>query len=143
MAFNLLEASLPSLVSKICPAGNKGTAMGVYSTSQFMGAFVGGVAGGWVLSEYQETGVYFLVSIVCLAWLLVARSMSNPSSETGMTVQFSSIEASLVQEISDKLSQVQGVEEVVLIPEDKVAYLKVIKKELNTQQLEAIVECYR
>ncbi len=46
MAFNLLEASLPSLVSKISPAGVKGTAMGVYSMSQFLGAFFGGVCGG-------------------------------------------------------------------------------------------------
>jgi len=48
MAFNLLEASLPSLVSKIAPAGQKGAAMGVYSSSQFFGAFVGGAAGGWL-----------------------------------------------------------------------------------------------
>ncbi|WP_156497811.1 MFS transporter, partial [Oleiphilus sp. HI0043] len=86
MAFNLLEASLPSLVSKICPAGSKGTAMGVYSTCQFFGAFVGGVLGGWVLSSYDESGVYLLVSIVCLGWFLFARGMANPSSETGMTL---------------------------------------------------------
>ena len=45
-AFNLLEASLPSLVSKVSPAGGKGTAMGVYSTSQFLGAALGGILGG-------------------------------------------------------------------------------------------------
>ncbi len=52
-AFNLLEASLPSLISKVAPAGGKGTAMGVYSTSQFLGAALGGVLGGWL---YQLGG---------------------------------------------------------------------------------------
>jgi MFS family permease len=143
MAFNLLEASLPSLVSKLSPAGNKGTAMGVYSTSQFLGAFCGGVLGGWILSEHSVSGVYLLVSIVCIGWFLVARSMSNPSHETGMTLYFSIVESELAQEISNRLSQVTGVEEVVFIPEDGVAYLKVIKAKLNQQQLDAVMACYQ
>src|SRR5690606_25900454 len=53
-AFNLLEASLPSLISKGAPAGGKGTAMGVYSTSQFLGAGLGGILGGW---RYQLGGL--------------------------------------------------------------------------------------
>ena len=52
-AFNLLEASLPSWLSKVCPPGRKGTAMGLYSTSQFLGAFVGGLLGGWSRSEVR------------------------------------------------------------------------------------------
>lgn len=74
VGFNYLEATLPSLVSKTVFAGGKGTAMGVYSTCQFMGAFAGGAAGGWIL-QYQ--GVAVLIG-VCLAlaatWLLVALS---------------------------------------------------------------------
>lgn len=143
MAFNLLEASLPSLVSKISPAGSKGTAMGVYSTCQFFGAFVGGVLGGWVLSRYQEVGVYYLVSGVCVVWFLFARSMENPNPETGMTLSALIFSADQAQEISDRLSSVAGVEEVVLVPEDKVAYLKVIKAKLNQQQLDAVIDCYR
>ncbi|MES9845398.1 MAG: MFS transporter, partial [Candidatus Sedimenticola sp. 6PFRAG5] len=46
-AFNVLEATLPSLIAKVAPAESKGTAMGVYSTSQFIGAFLGGLIGGW------------------------------------------------------------------------------------------------
>jgi len=52
VAFNLLEATLPSLVSKISPVGSKGTAMGLYATSQFFGAFIGGGLGGWLLQGY-------------------------------------------------------------------------------------------
>jgi len=142
MAFNLLEASLPSLVSKISPAGCKGTAMGVYSTSQFMGAFCGGVLGGWLLSLYQEAGVYLLVSVVCFLWFLVARSMEKPSHETGMTLHLSEISKSDAQGLSDKLNDLTGVEEVVLIAEDKVAYLKVIKSQLNQEELDAVMDCF-
>tara|TARA_R110002049_G_scaffold70090_1_gene181298 strand:+ start:5227 stop:6585 length:1359 start_codon:yes stop_codon:yes gene_type:complete len=143
MAFNLLEASLPSLVSKLAPAANKGTAMGVYSTSQFLGAFVGGVSGGWLLSRYQEEGVYLLVGSVCLIWLLIARLMKNPTNETGMTLYFSKmIEANKI-DISKALNCVTGIEEVVLIVEDKVAYLKVHKSELDQQQLDDVMACYR
>ncbi|VDZ80484.1 major facilitator family transport protein [Salmonella bongori] len=48
LAFNLMEALLPSLISKESPAGYKGTAMGVYSTSQFLGVALGGSLGGWI-----------------------------------------------------------------------------------------------
>ena len=47
-AFNLLEAMLPSLIAKMAPPDAKGTAMGVYSSSQFLGAFAGGALGGWL-----------------------------------------------------------------------------------------------
>ena len=58
-AFNLLEASLPSLISKVSPAGGKGTAMGVYSTSQFLGSALGGILGGW-LFQHGGLSVVFL-----------------------------------------------------------------------------------
>ena len=74
MAFNVLEASLPSLVSKMAPANAKGAAIGVYSTFQFLGAFVGGDRGGWLHQHYGTsavfagaallTGIWFFVSIV-------------------------------------------------------------------------------
>ena len=81
VGFNYLEATLPSLVSKVVFAGGKGTAMGVYSTCQFLGAFAGGAVGGWVL---QQAGVGALIW-VCMGlaslWLLLvlpARDMPLP-----------------------------------------------------------------
>ena len=67
MAFNLLEASLPSLISKESPAGARGTAMGVYSTSQFFGAFLGGAAGGVLAGWGGADGVFGLM-VLCLLY---------------------------------------------------------------------------
>lgn len=78
MAFNLLEASLPSLISKESPAGARGTAMGVYSTSQFFGAFLGGAAGGALAGWTGADGVFGLMVIVLVAWLVVAVTMPPP-----------------------------------------------------------------
>lgn len=143
MAFNLLEASLPSLVSKLAPAGSKGTAMGVYSTSQFFGAFVGGVSGGWLLSQYHELGVYILVACVCSVWLLIARFMKNPTNETGMTLHFPKMIEANKTEISQALNKIRGIEEVVLVIDDQIAYLKVHKSDLDQQELDHLMECYR
>ena len=78
MAFNLLEASLPSLISKESPSGAKGTAMGVYSTSQFFGAFLGGALGGVMAGWAGADGVFGLMAMVLAAWLVVAGTMQAP-----------------------------------------------------------------
>jgi MFS family permease len=79
-AFNLLEASLPSLVSRVAPAGAKGAAAGVYSSVQFLGAFVGGVAGGFVSQYLGAPAVFVLCGLLTLSWLLVAWPMTAPAA---------------------------------------------------------------
>ena len=74
MAFNLLEATLPSLVSKLAPAGGKGTAMGIYSTSQFLGAFFGGIFGGLVAYYFGYFGVFWMVSALIVVAFLFLRA---------------------------------------------------------------------
>jgi len=70
--FNVLEASLPSLVSRLAPADAKGAALGVYNTTQALGLFAGGAMGGWVLRRWDATAVFLMCAAVMLAWLLVA-----------------------------------------------------------------------
>lgn len=67
--FNLLEAALPSLVSRLAPAHLRGAAMGAYSTSQFLGAFVGGAVGGLVLGRLGVDGVFVWAAAMTLLWL--------------------------------------------------------------------------
>jgi MFS family permease len=77
-AFNLLEASLPSLVSKFAPPAQKGTATGVYSSVQFLGTFVGAAAGGLLAQHVGAAAVFGLGIALTLVWLLVSASMSAP-----------------------------------------------------------------
>lgn len=74
LAFNVLEASLPSLVSKLAPAPAKGMAIGVYSTFQFLGAFIGGDRGGWLYQHYGSAAVFAAAAALGGLWLLLALS---------------------------------------------------------------------
>ena len=71
-AFNALESLLPALVSQLAPEHSKGTAMGVYSTAQFFGIFLGGLTGGWIFGMHGGTGVFIFCAITVLGWLLVS-----------------------------------------------------------------------
>jgi len=77
-AFNLLEASLPSIISRVAPAEAKGTALGIYSSSQFFGIFVGGALGGWLQGVWGLSGVFGLCVLLAGLWLLVAIAMRPP-----------------------------------------------------------------
>jgi predicted MFS family arabinose efflux permease len=79
-AFNLLEASLPSLVTKLAPANAKGTATGLYSSAQFLGTFAGAAAGGVVSQYFGTPAVFALCGLLTLSWLLVAWPMSAPAA---------------------------------------------------------------
>ena len=72
VAFNFLEASLPSLVSKTAPAQGKGMAIGVYSTFQFLGAFVGGDRGGWLYQHYGIGAVLAGAAAIAGLWFVLA-----------------------------------------------------------------------
>ncbi|WP_297792994.1 MFS transporter [uncultured Marinobacter sp.] len=125
MAFNLLEACLPSLISKEAPAASKGTAMGVYSTSQFLGAFVGGAIGGLLLEQVGVGGVLWLMAAVLVLWLVVALTMPAPGYTTSFVVQLRQVAHSQFDTIDDAFRQLPGVQDVVILEEAETAYLKV------------------
>jgi len=83
-AFNVLEASIPSMVSRLAPADAKGTALGMYNTTQALGLFAGGAFGGWVSSRFGDTSVFFLCGAAMVAWLLVALGSRRwPAAQPG------------------------------------------------------------
>jgi len=79
VAFNVLEALLPSLVSRIAPAHARGAAIGVYNTTQTLGLFVGGLAGGWVAKHWGSAAVFGACAAGSLVWLLLAAGMRAPA----------------------------------------------------------------
>lgn len=137
-AFNLLEASLPSLISKVAPAGGKGTAMGVYSTSQFLGAGLGGILGGWL---YQLGGLD-LVFVICAAlagvWLLVVRSMREPPYVSGLRLPLSEA-ARTNPDLTAQLLAVPGVSDAVVLADEGAAYVKVDAQVIDRAELDRLV----
>ncbi len=136
-AINLLEAVMPSLVSKVAPVDAKGTAMGVYSTSQFAGAFVGGLVGGTVHQHFGLTAVFEAGALVALIWLLVASGMRKPGRYSSRLVNLDSVDDG--GDLVDRLLRVPGVVEAVVVADEGVAYLKVDRERLDDVALDEIV----
>jgi predicted MFS family arabinose efflux permease len=135
MAFNLLEASLPSLVSKESPAAAKGTAMGVYSTAQFMGAFLGGSLGGMLLGQVGLEGVVWLMVSVLVVWFLVALTMPAPGHTASFVVQLRRQAPDGLDDIDESLRGLPGVQDVVILEGADTAYLKIDRRQFDAMRL--------
>ncbi|MGI2325013.1 MULTISPECIES: MFS transporter [unclassified Methylococcus] len=138
-AFNLLEATLPSMVSKVAPADLKGTAMGVYSTTQFLGAFVGGAGAGWIQGHHGIPAVFLFCAGIALLWLAVAFGMQKPRHLSSLMVNLGEISASAAADLSARLRGVPGIADAVVVPDEGVAYLKVERERLDRSRLEALL----
>ena len=125
--FNVLEASLPSLITKVAPPDAKGTAMGLYSSLQFLGIFAGGAAGGWANQSGGGAGVFALTLALALLWLIAAATMAQPSYLTTRLIPLGG-QAADAESLAARLRQVPGVAEAVVIAEEKLVYLKVDSK---------------
>ncbi|MES9971182.1 MAG: MFS transporter [Candidatus Thiodiazotropha sp.] len=135
-AFNLLEATLPSLVAKVAPGERKGTAMGVYSSSQFLGAFIGGALGGWFHTHYGIEGTFLFCAGMAVVWLLVAWGMSDPNYLSNYLLRVGRLDEAQMEYLTLELRSLEGVAEVVILPEDEIAYLKVDLKQLDREALD-------
>jgi MFS family permease len=124
-AFNIMEAMLPSLVTKIAPVDAKGTATGIYSSSQFLGIFVGGAVGGWTSAFAGAAGVFAFTVIVALLWLAVAATMRQPGQYSSYLAHLGLLDQQEVGTLAAKLRTAPGVIEAVVAPDEGVAYLKI------------------
>jgi predicted MFS family arabinose efflux permease len=131
-AFNLLEASLPSWLSKACPAGGRGTAMGIYSTCQFFGAFVGGILGGWSLQQFGVDGLFIMLGIVMLGWWLAALGLQSPRPMQTLVLQ---IGDRAHEDFAKIISTITGVEDILIVKGEQLAYIKVDKQTVDMQSL--------
>jgi hypothetical protein len=135
-SFNLLEALLPSMVAKMAPPEAKGTAMGVFSSSQFLGAFLGGIVGGWAHGEFGFDGVFAIAALAALLWFFVAYTMKNPRYLSSYLLNVGMLSESEAKHIAMRLTRVRGVAEAVVIAADGVAYLKVDPHALDEAALQ-------
>ncbi len=139
IGFNVLEGLLPSLVSKIAPAGYKGTAMGLYSTSQFLGVAAGGASGGWLL-QLNGTPLVFLAGIVIVGlWLLVSLTMREPPYVSSLRIVLPDSAKQQSSLLAENIKAQPGVADVVLVLEEMAAYVKVDTRQTSRRDLEQIV----
>ncbi|MHC5784928.1 MFS transporter [Pseudomonas idahonensis] len=137
-AFNLLEASLPSLISKVSPAGGKGTAMGVYSTSQFLGSALGGILGGWLFQHGGLSVVFLGCAGLAALWLGFAVTMREPPYVTSLRLPLSP-EAIREAGLVERLKAVAGVTDAVVVAEEAAIYIKLDTELLDRATLEQLV----
>ena len=139
LAFNLLEALLPSLISKESPAGYKGTAMGIYSTSQFLGVAIGGALGGWVDGFFDSQTVFLLGALLAMLWLLVASTMSEPPYVSSLRVEIPE-DIAADKMLEERLQAKEGVKEALVIAEERSVYIKIDSKITNRFEIEQAIK---
>ncbi|HEU5280766.1 MAG TPA: MFS transporter [Gammaproteobacteria bacterium] len=122
--FSLMEAFLPSLISRTAPADRKGSAMGVYSCSQFLGIFMGGVLGGWLYGKFSFSGVYLFCAALSLFWLVIACAMQAPRTLVTQIIRLSDAPRAKWSDWATACRAMPGMVEVIVVEEDGLAYLK-------------------
>jgi MFS family permease len=136
-AFSLLEAMLPSLVSRLAPGESRGAAIGVYSSSQFLGAFAGGALGGYLSGAYGASGVFVLTAGLLGVWLFFIITMPEPRLLATRELRVGVQTREQAEKLGRKLTGVPGVAEAIVIAEEGIAYLKVDPHALDKKKLES------
>lgn len=133
IGFNYLEANFPALVSSISPAGKKGSAMGVFASFQFMGAFLGGSLAGLLQQWLGSSGIFIFSAIICAIWILLFYRFdgTQPLKRYTLSVNLALVSA---DELGAQLYALDGVKDITIIEQDKIAYLKVDKRTFNLQR---------
>jgi MFS family permease len=128
ISFNVLEAMLPALVSRIAPAHGRGTVIGFYNTTQTLGVFFGGFLGGSVAKAYGAHGVFAMCALLCGVWLVAALWMRPPPRAVNELASYTFTIASgaNLEGLSEALAQVRGVREAEVLAHERIARLKVV-----------------
>ncbi len=140
-AFNIMEATLPSWLSKVAPAGAKGSAMGIYSTLQFLGAFAGGLIGGWLNIHFGFEGLFLILAAAVFAWAILVIITPKPAhlNSVRIDIQNQGGEDDQSSLYLDALINLRGVADAILIAEEQAIYLKVDAGLFDYQQAMATV----
>ena len=137
VAFNILEATLPSLVSRVAPPESRGTALGVYNTTQSLGLFAGGALGGWLAQHFGDEAVFVFGIAVVALWLGATYGMRAPGDavERDYPVRVGTDPVAL----RDLLLRARGVRDVSVAPEEGIARLKVYPESFDERAVREII----
>jgi MFS family permease len=140
-AFNVLEALLPSLVSRMAPARSRGTAIGIYNTTQTLGLFFGGLLGGWVGKNYGTTEVFVLCALLSVLWLIAVAGMRPIASAVNelSSLTFTIASGVDLEGLREALARVQGVREAEVLSQERIARLKVVPGQWDEGRVRKLV----
>lgn len=139
-AFNVLEATQPSIVSKISPLAAKGTAMGVFSSVQFLGAFFGSAMGGLLMQLFDGYAVLLFAVFMLLLWLAVASGMRAPEALMTRMYHLPELNEDAASALRQSLAQLRGVREVLVVANEQIACLKVEMGGFDEEAVEYLVK---
>lgn len=137
-AFNILEASLPALVSRQATMQNKGAAMGIYSSSQFLGIFAGGALAGIMFQYAGNSGVFLTNAIIGFIWLGVTVFMKPNDYQFSLEIPFTH-EINNETALLHQLNQLPGANSVSISYQDKIIYLYVSKETYIKGSAETVI----
>jgi MFS family permease len=137
VGFNILEASLPSLVSRIAPVSARGTAIGVYNTTQALGLAAGGVVGGWLAQHLGNVSVFVFGIAAVALWLVFAVGMKPPGRISRHTLKLGSVQNH--DDLREQLVRQRGVREVILDPIQGIVVLSVYADTWDEQAVMKII----
>jgi len=139
-AFNYLEATMPSILSRLAPAGVKGSVMGIYSSSQFLGAFVGGIVGGFIASRYGEQTIFLVMAIASFIWLLLSFGMQALKKSKSYSFKTNIDCEKTADKVAEQIINLPGVIEATLVHSEAVAYLKINDKIADIQLIKSLLK---
>ncbi len=140
VSFNTLEATLPSLISRVAPISSKGTATGVYNSTQFFGVFLGGAVSGGLSGLYGYEAVFIFCLVFALLWLLLSFVAPALKLFDSKLVHLAQADTASLESQAVRLGEVQGVVEVSLIADEGVAYLKIDPENVDSEKLDALLK---
>jgi len=123
--FNVLEAALPSLVTKTAPPGAKGVAIGVFTSLQFLGTFAGAAGGGYVYGRWGDTGVVVFDVVLLGLWLAIARGTRVPAARSTRVYALPQLDTAQGDRLAARLRALPGVHEVRVESSERHAYVTV------------------
>jgi len=138
--FNVLEAMLPTLTSRLAPPGAKGTAIGLYGSIQFLGAFVGAVAGGFAYGRWGVRGVVIGDAALLVIWLILALGMKIPPPLSARIYDLPELDADQAGRLTVRLRGLPGVHEARVAAIERTAYLKVDSAGFDEQTVRKLLE---
>lgn len=141
IVFNFLEASLPSQISKQASPKSKGTAMGVYSTGQFLGIFAGGSLAGILYQWGNCQAIFMLNALVSFLWMIATCSLRINNNLATLIISYNSVQENEA-ELSKQLLTLAGIKELNIAKEEAVIYLRINRQEYQKGSAERLLQSF-